>query len=149
MGRARTHALRALLNEDVSSLGQCPCGIDHIVHDNDILALDLSDCGDGSDNIGPLPGLVADDVKSARPLRLGRHTCYNGGYRGMLPREGVRILKGRLSSDWSLQPDSTKLDSTKLETRILLYLAIKLHKLITTTNNSIWQTVFIPRFIRV
>ena len=23
-----------------------------------------------------------DDVKSARPLRPGRHTCYNGGYRG-------------------------------------------------------------------
>ena len=23
-----------------------------------------------------------DDVKSARPLRLGRHTCYNGRYRG-------------------------------------------------------------------
>ena len=52
-----------------------------------------------------------DDVKSARPLRLGRHTCYNGGYRRKLPREGMRILKGRLSSDWSLQPDSTKLDS--------------------------------------
>ena len=49
--------------------------------------------------------------KSARPLRLGRHTCYNGGYRRKLPREGMRILKGRLSSDWSLQPDSTKLDS--------------------------------------
>ena len=25
-----------------------------------------------------------DDVKSARPLRPGRHTCYNGGYRGLL-----------------------------------------------------------------
>ena len=34
-----------------------------------------------------------DDVKSARPLRLGRHTCYNGGYRGKLPREGWRIRK--------------------------------------------------------
>ena len=52
-----------------------------------------------------------DDVKSARPLRPGRHTCYNGGYRGMLPREGERISKGRLSSDRSLQPDSMKLDS--------------------------------------
>ena len=28
-----------------------------------------------------------DDVKSARPLRPGLHTCYNGGYRGPLPRE--------------------------------------------------------------
>ena len=52
-----------------------------------------------------------DDVKSARPLRPGRHTCYNGGYRGMPPREGERISKSRLSSDRSLQPDSVKLDS--------------------------------------
>ena len=52
-----------------------------------------------------------DDVKSARPLRPGRHTCYNGRYRGMLPREGMRISKACPSSDWSLQPDSTKLDS--------------------------------------
>ena len=52
-----------------------------------------------------------DDVKSARPLRPGLHTCYNGGYRGMLPRERWPIRKSPPSSDWSLQPDSTKLDS--------------------------------------
>ena len=52
-----------------------------------------------------------DDVKSARPLRPGRHTCYNGDYRGMPPSDGERISKSHLSSDWSLQPDSTKLDS--------------------------------------
>ncbi len=52
-----------------------------------------------------------DDVKSARPLRPGLHTCYNGGYRGQPPRERAPILKAPLSSDWSLQPDSTKLDS--------------------------------------
>ena len=52
-----------------------------------------------------------DDVKSARPLRPGLHTCYNGGYRGTLPGDGMPILKAPLSSDWSLQPDSTKLDS--------------------------------------
>ena len=52
-----------------------------------------------------------DDVKSARPLRPGRHTCYNGGHRGKLPGDRMRISKSRLSSDWSLQPDSTKLDS--------------------------------------
>ena len=52
-----------------------------------------------------------DDVKSARPLRPGLHTCYNGGYRGPLPREWMPIPKTSLSSDWSLQPDSTKLDS--------------------------------------
>ena len=52
-----------------------------------------------------------DDVKSARPLRPGLHTCYNGRYRGQLPREGMRIPKAGLSSDWGLQPDSMKLDS--------------------------------------
>ena len=52
-----------------------------------------------------------DDVKSARPLRLGRHTCYYGRYRGQLPSDGVRISKADLSSDRSLQLDSVKLDS--------------------------------------
>ena len=52
-----------------------------------------------------------DDVKSARPLRPGLHTCYNGGYRRQLPGDRMLIPKASLSSDWSLQPDSTKLDS--------------------------------------
>ena len=52
-----------------------------------------------------------DDVKSARPLRPGRHTCYNGRYSGQPPCEGARIPKAGLSSDWSLEPDSTKPDS--------------------------------------
>ena len=34
-----------------------------------------------------------DDVKSARPLRPGRHTCYNGWYRGSLPGDGMPISK--------------------------------------------------------
>ena len=52
-----------------------------------------------------------DDVKSARPLRPGLHTCYNGRYRRPLPGDGAPIPKTSLSSDWSLQPDSMKLDS--------------------------------------
>ena len=52
-----------------------------------------------------------DDVKSARPLRPGLHTCYNGGYSRQLPGDRMPIPKAPLSSDWSLQPDSTKLDS--------------------------------------
>ena len=52
-----------------------------------------------------------DDVKSARPIRPGLHTSYNGRYRGSLPGDGTLILKTFLSSDWSLHPDSTKLDS--------------------------------------
>ena len=52
-----------------------------------------------------------DDVKSARPLRPGLHTCYNGGYRRQLPGDRMLIPKTSLSSDRSLQPDSVKLDS--------------------------------------
>ena len=52
-----------------------------------------------------------DDVKSARPLRPGPHTCYNGGHRKPVAGDSDPILKSPPSSDWSLQPDSTKLDS--------------------------------------
>ena len=53
-----------------------------------------------------------DDVKSARPLRPGRHTCYNGGVtEGSDRASGCGSRKTRLSSDRSLQPDSVKLDS--------------------------------------
>ena len=52
-----------------------------------------------------------DDVKSARPLRPGLHTCYNGWYRALACRKESLIVKSPLRSDWSLQPDSTKLDS--------------------------------------
>ncbi len=52
-----------------------------------------------------------DDVKSARPLRPGLHTCYNGAYRELVMRKHDRIMKVSLSSDWGLQPDSMKLDS--------------------------------------
>ena len=52
-----------------------------------------------------------DDVKSARPLRPGLHTCYNGGHSERLAGDCRRILKSPLSSDRSLQPDSVKLDS--------------------------------------
>jgi hypothetical protein len=52
-----------------------------------------------------------DDVKSARPLCPGLHTCYNGRYKGQLPGDWMLISKVGLSSDRSLQPDFVKLDS--------------------------------------
>ena len=52
-----------------------------------------------------------DDVKSARPLRPGLHTCYNGGHSERDARKVIQINKSPLSSDWGLQPDPTKLDS--------------------------------------
>ena len=36
-----------------------------------------------------------DDVKSAWPLCLGLHTCYNGRYKGLQTRKGERISKNR------------------------------------------------------
>jgi hypothetical protein len=52
-----------------------------------------------------------DDVKSARPLCSGRHTCYNGRNRGQLLGNKMQISKFDLSSDRSLKLDSVKLDS--------------------------------------
>ena len=52
-----------------------------------------------------------DDVKSARPLHPGRHTCYNGMDKGQREGDLERISKPCLSSDRSLQLDSVKLDS--------------------------------------
>ena len=53
-----------------------------------------------------------DDVKSARPLRPGRHTCYNGGaQRAARRRRRADPLNPRLSSDRSLQPDLREADS--------------------------------------
>ena len=52
-----------------------------------------------------------DDVKSARPLRPGLHTCYNGVYRESGVGNTASIVKVPLSSDWGLQPDPMKLDS--------------------------------------
>ncbi len=52
-----------------------------------------------------------DDVKSSWPLRLGRHTCYNGEDSGGRPCERKQILKPSLSSDWSLQLDFMKVES--------------------------------------
>ena len=52
-----------------------------------------------------------DDVKSARPLRPGLHTCYNGWYRESAVGNCGPIMKAILSSDWGLQPDPMKLDS--------------------------------------
>jgi hypothetical protein len=44
-----------------------------------------------------------DDVKSAWPLRPGRHTRYNGGSSAPRPRERQQIAKTLRSADWGLQ----------------------------------------------
>ena len=50
---------------------------------------------------GDKPEEGVDDVKSSWPLRVGLHTCYNGGDNGLIP-------KSHLSSDWGLQLDPMK-----------------------------------------
>ena len=45
-----------------------------------------------------------DDVKSSWPLRVGPHTCYNGGDSGLIP-------KSRPSSDCPLQLGGMKPES--------------------------------------
>ena len=67
--------------------------------------------GDSVETAGASCEEGGDDVKSARPLRPGRHTCYNGRYRGQLPGERMRISKAGLSSDCRLELASMKLDS--------------------------------------
>jgi hypothetical protein len=52
-----------------------------------------------------------DDVKSSWPLCPGRHTCYNGRYRGLQYREVEPIPKSGLSWDRSLQLDSVNAES--------------------------------------
>ena len=52
-----------------------------------------------------------DDVKSSWPLRVGLHTCYNGGDSGQRDREIEPISKSHLSSDRRLQLACVKLES--------------------------------------
>ncbi len=65
--------------------------------------------------LGRLPGHNqeegGDDVKSSWLLRPGLDSCYNGRYNGLRHREVKQILKTGLSSDWSLQFDSMKVES--------------------------------------
>ena len=78
---------------------------------NPFLQLPSGDAGHSVDTATVRCEEGGDDVKSARPLRPGLHTCYNGGYSELDARKVILINKASLSSDWGLQPDPTKLDS--------------------------------------
>src|SRR6187402_676008 len=67
--------------------------------------------GDSKETAGDKPEEGGDDVKSSWPLRVGLHTCYNGGDRGLLVREDMLIPKSRLSSDCTLQLECMKSES--------------------------------------
>ena len=67
--------------------------------------------GNSKETAGDKPEEGGDDVKSSWPLRVGLHTCYNGGDSGQPPRERELIPKSRLSSDCPLQLEGMKLES--------------------------------------
>ena len=95
----------------LSSARAVRCQVKSYNERNPYVQLPAGEAGDSGGTAYASREEGGDDVKSARPLRPGRHTCYNGRYRGQLPGDKIRISKAGLSTDWSLQPDSMKLDS--------------------------------------
>ncbi len=66
---------------------------------NPYLWLPASNVGDSKETARANGEEGGDDVKSARPLRPGLYTCYNGEYKGQLHGDMMLISKTRLSSD--------------------------------------------------
>ena len=67
--------------------------------------------GDSNETAGVKPEEGGDDVKSSWPLWPGRHTCYNGLYKGFLDCKVKAIPKAGLSSDCRLKFACMKLES--------------------------------------
>ena len=67
--------------------------------------------GDSGKTAGAKPEEGGDDVKSSWSLRLGLHTCYNGGDSGMRRGDPEPIPKNRPSSDCTLQLECMKVES--------------------------------------
>ena len=57
--------------------------------------LPAGNAGDSWETAGAKPEEGGDEVKSARPLRLGLHTRYNGRYKGLLKGDLELIRKIR------------------------------------------------------
>ena len=66
---------------------------------NPSLQLPSGDAGHSGDTATVRCEEGGDDVKSARPLRPGLHTCYNGRYRKSDARKVILIKKAGPSSD--------------------------------------------------
>ena len=95
----------------LSSARAVRCQVKSYHERNPYVQLPAGEAGDSGGTAYASREEGGDDVKSARPLCPGLHTCYNGGYRGKPPGDRARIPKSLLSSDRSLEPDSVKLDS--------------------------------------
>ena len=62
---------------------------------NPCLLLPSGYAGHSAETAGDKPEEGGDDVKSAWPLCLGLHTCYNGRYKPSRSREGELIAESR------------------------------------------------------
>src|ERR1700752_1784082 len=62
---------------------------------NPYLLLPSGQAGHSAETAGDKPEEGGDDVKSAWPLCLGLHTCYNGRYKALRSREGELIAESR------------------------------------------------------
>ena len=95
----------------MSSARAVRCQVKSYNERNPYVQLPAGEAGDSGGTAYASREEGGDDVKSARPLCPGLHTCYNGRYKGELPGDRMPISKAGPSSDRSLQPDSVKLDS--------------------------------------
>ena len=94
----------------LSSVRAVRCLVKSSNERNPYRQLPAGDAGDSGRTAGASREEGGDDVKSARPLRPGLHTCYNGWYREQVPSNVDSIMKAIPSSDWGLQPDPMKSD---------------------------------------
>ena len=78
---------------------------------NPHLQLPSGQAGHSEETAGDKPEEGGDDVKSSWPLWGGLHTCYNGSDRGTQRGNPQLISKSCLSSDWTLQLESMKVES--------------------------------------
>ena len=78
---------------------------------NPRLQLPSGYAGHSEETAGDKPEEGGDDVKSSWPLRVGLHTCYNGGDNGQRRGDLELIPKSRLSSDCTLQLECMKAES--------------------------------------
>lgn len=95
----------------MSSVRAVKCLVKSYNERNPYCLLPSGKAGDSYKTAGANREEGGDNVKSSWPLYLGLHTCYNGWDKGQPLGDQELISKPSLSSDWSLQFDSMKLES--------------------------------------